>query len=723
MNIIFFARKTLLAQPGGDTVQALETIKALKKKGHNVLLILSASELNKEICSSKYDVIHSINLGRYVDQYHCYQIRKKHPQIRWVISSILVDYKNYELKRGIIWKHLPNQVQESIKIFLRAFLSKDRWPAIGLIFLRNPLLKFAWTADHIITTSSAEAKRIKKITGLGQSIKIISPGLEHLSVAEKTERSGYIVLGRIEGIKNQIEAINAWIILSKMGFKEPLTIVGDEGPNHKKYVESFKLAIKEAKKYGANVEWKTAIKREEVPALLAKTYAVIIPSLFETFGLTSIEGLQAKCQVILSENAESSKELEKDVFVCSPVAKEIVDSVLSSYKNPKKEASLDKYSWNKAAESLENIYSTPSRFIAFSGSRGMPNRYGGFEEMVDHISRRLADAGNRVWVSTSSKHSQPDYKYPGILRKFHWDPEWVIGPFAQFIYDWLSIKSINQWKPDSHITLGTTSSAPFLLWQKWFYSTYVAVHLDGIEWKRGKYSSSIRNYLKLSEKIAVKSSNIIISDNPGITDYCNENYEKPIHEISFGTEIHKALTKNELNVILREFGLIQNTYALIICRLVPENNVLEILTELIDETPVAVVGNWSTRYGQNILSLFQGNLNLIKIESEYDQNITQALRQGSSIYIHGHSVGGTNPGLLQAMAANCRIAAHDNVFNRSVLGSKGVYFSTTNSLLQKIWLNKQSINHDWTNELKSHDWNEITKKYFEVAEYLALKKP
>ena len=149
----------------------------------------------------------------------------------------------------------------------------------------------------------------------------------------------------------------------------------------------------------------------------------------------------------------------------------------------------------------------------------------------------------------------------------------------------------------------------------------------------------------------------------------------------------------------------------------------EILTELIDETPVAVVGNWSTRYGQNILSLFQGNLNLIKIESEYDQNITQALRQGSSIYIHGHSVGGTNPGLLQAMAANCRIAAHDNVFNRSVLGSKGVYFSTTNSLLQKIWLNKQSINHDWTNELKSHDWNEITKKYFEVAEYLALKKP
>ena len=105
MNVIFFARKTLLDQSGGDTVQVLETIKALKKRGHNVILILSVSKLNKEIRRSKYDVIHSINLGRYVDQYHCYQIRKKYPQIKWVISSILVDYKEYEIKRGFIWKY------------------------------------------------------------------------------------------------------------------------------------------------------------------------------------------------------------------------------------------------------------------------------------------------------------------------------------------------------------------------------------------------------------------------------------------------------------------------------------------------------------------------------------------------------------------------------------------------------------------------------------------
>ncbi|MDG1710028.1 MAG: DUF1972 domain-containing protein, partial [Schleiferiaceae bacterium] len=266
------------------------------------------------------------------------------------------------------------------------------------------------------------------------------------------------------------------------------------------------------------------------------------------------------------------------------------------------------------------------------------------------------------------------------------------------------------------------SSAPSLLWQKWFYRTNVAVHLDGIEWKRGKYSRIVRNYLKLSEQIAVKSSEIIISDNPGITDYCNMNYEKPIHEISYGTEIQKILNKEELNDILMKFGLIKDEYVLIICRLVPENNILEILTELIDETPIAIVGDWSTRYGQNIFNLFHGNLNFVKIESEYDPIITQALRQGSSIYIHGHSVGGTNPGLLQAMSADCKIVAHDNEFNRSVLGSKGIYFNTSNPLLKKIWRKRNSIDQDWKDQLKSHDWNKVTEKYTEVAEYLALKK-
>jgi len=723
VNVIFFARKTLLDQSGGDTVQVLETIKALKKRGHNVILILSVSKLNKEIRRSKYDVIHSINLGRYVDQYHCYQIRKKYPQIKWVISSILVDYKEYEIKRGFIWKYLPYQIQENIKVFLRALLSKDRWPAIRLIFSKNPLLKFTWTADHILTTTSVEAHRIKRITGLGNSVKVVPPGLEHLSVAKQKKRNGYVVLGRIEGIKNQIEAINAWKILHKRGFAEPLTIIGDEGSNHKKYTQAFKLAIKEAQNLGVKVSWKGAIKSEETSELLSKTYGVIIPSLFETFGLTSIEGLQAKCQVILSENAESSKELEKHVFLCMPAAEQIANSVLSAHKNPKENASLDKYSWHKAAEILENIYSVKTRFIALSGSRGMPNRYGGFEEMVDHVSRRLSDKGNRVWVSTSSKHPKPDYQYPGILRKFHWDPETLMGPFAQFIYDWISIRSINQWKPDSHITLGTTSSSPSLLFQKWFYRTNVAVHLDGIEWKRGKYSRIVRNYLKLSEQLAVKSSEIIISDNPGITDYCNRNYEKPIREISYGTEVQKKLNKEELHDILIKFGLRKDKYALIICRLVPENNILEILTELIDETPIAIVGNWSTRYSQNILNLFHGNLNFVQIESEYDPIITQALRQGSSIYIHGHSVGGTNPGLLQAMSADCKIVAHDNIFNRSVLGSKGVYFNTSYPALKKIWLKRNSIDQDWKDKLKTHNWNEITEKYAEVAEYLVLKKP
>ncbi|CAI8344120.1 MAG: D-inositol-3-phosphate glycosyltransferase [Owenweeksia sp. TMED14] len=721
MNILFFARKTLLKQPGGDSVQVLETIKALTSLGHNVKLILRSRDFVKETTKSEWDVVHSINLGRIVDQYLCYRYRKKNSRIRWIISSILVDYEKFESKRGVVWKYLPNHLKEFIKIFLRAIFSQDRYPSIGLISLKNPIMKFAWTADSLIATTSTESERIKKITGLGKSVQVISPGLEHLQITSNSNRKGYIVLGRIEGIKNQIAAVNAWRILSEKGFKESLTLIGDISINHKRYGKSVGRAIKKAKNSGAHIDWIPAVPKNELPGILSQTYAVIIPSLFETFGLTAIEGLQAKCQVILSENAESASELNKDVFLCSPTPEGIAKAVLIANEHPKNDANINNYSWKKAAKDLEIVYKKNNLFIAFSGSRGMPNRYGGYEEMVDHVSRRLSDLGNRVWVSTSSCHPEPYYAYPGIFRKTHWDPEKIFGSFSQFIYDWISLKSIKKWQPDAHITLGTTSSGLWLLWFSWILKNRVAVHLDGIEWKRGKYSPSVKKYLRLTESWAVKSSDSIISDNPGITQYCEEIYNKPLHEISYGAITPRPLLEEELTVLLDQFQLKKDAYALIICRLVPENNILEILNELLKESKVAVVGFWNTKYAKHILKFFKNNNNLISINSEFDPLKTQALRQGATLYVHGHSVGGTNPGLLQAMAASCRIAAHDNIFNRSILGDQGVYFNFHNEelSLKKIWFQRNSLNNDWNERLKIHNWDFIADKYYLVAKQLA----
>ena len=274
--------------------------------------------------------------------------------------------------------------------------------------------------------------------------------------------------------------------LSKVGFKEPLTIVGSKGINHKKYIRLLFKKIKEARKQGAIINYNEAIENEKLYALLSSNFAIIIPSLFETFGLTSIEGLNSQCQVILSKNAESSEELKDDTFVCSPDAKGIREAVLMALENPKKTSNLNKYSWRKAAENLEKLYENKTLIIAFSWSRGMPNKYGGYEELVDQVSRKLSESGNRIWVSTSSNHPDRKYLYPGVLRKFHWDPAKLFGSFSQIIYDWASIWSINRFKPDAHISLGTTSSGIIISIQKWVFNNPVAVHLDGLEWKRGK---------------------------------------------------------------------------------------------------------------------------------------------------------------------------------------------------------------------------------------------
>ena len=722
MNIIFFARKTLLDQPGGDTIQVQQTIKELKARGHLVKLVLSSKFLYQEIQGSSWDVIHSINLGRFADQYPCYRIRKKYPSIKWVISSVFVDYSQYERKRNFFWKYIPNNTREFLKMSLRGFLSRDRLPGFGLLLMKNPLIKFAWRADAIVSTTLKESNRIKKITGLGDSVQVIPPGVEHITPIPQKSRTGFLILGRLEGIKNQIEAVNAWIALSKLGFKEPLTIVGSKAINHKKYIRLLFKKIKEARKYGAIINYNEAVENKKLSVLLSSNFAIIIPSLFETFGLTSIEGLNSKCQVILSKNAESSEELKNDTFVCSPDAKGIEKAVLMALKNPKKTSDLNKYSWRKAAENLEKLYENKTLIIAFSGSRGMPNKYGGYEELVDQVSRKLSESGNRIWVSTSSYHPDRKYLHPGVLRKFHWDPAKLFGSFSQIIYDWTSIWSINRFKPDAHITLGTTSSGIIISIQKWIFNNPIAVHLDGLEWKRGKYGSLVRKYLKFSEWCAGKSSQLIISDNPGITKYSEENYKRPIYEISYGANKPESLVDKDLFEILNKYKLKQSEYALMISRLVPENHIIEVIGELISITKIVIVGNWSTSYGKMISKTYHENSNLIRIEGEYDQKILNVLRYGAGIYVHGHSVGGTNPGLLQAMASNCKIIAHDNIFNRSVMEDEGVYFELGNPSIKNFWLNKNSISQKWEDKLKHYRWEEVSNQYYLISRELAERR-
>ncbi len=711
MKVLFFARRTLHRQPGGDTVHVTQTLQALQAQGHHVQLVTETADLQRALQADSWDVLHSINLGRLADQYPCYAARKAHPQLKWAISTVWVDYRAYDRKRSLLLRFLPASWVDVAKMLGRALLSGDRWPSLGLLFLRQPLQKMAWSADVLFASTDREAARIRHATGLGASVRTVALGRDHLAVAPAApERRGWVVLGRVEGLKNQVAAVEAWILLKGRGFDAPLTLFGDAAPNHGRYVRKLLAALARAQALGVDVEWNPALEPSEVPQVLAARTGVLVPSLFETFGLTALEGLHAGCEVVLSSAAESASLLAPYVRTASPHAPALAEAVLAAHSALP--LPPDAFTWEAAATALAQGYGEAGHFIAFTGSRGMPNRYGGYEEMVDHVGRGLADQGHRVWISTSSAHPDRDYHYPGIRRARHLDPESWMGSAGQFIYDWISLRALKPWQPDAHFALGTTSSGPWLRWAFWRGRSPLAVHMDGLEWMRGKYSPAVRAYLRRAEAWATHGAQVLVSDNPGISTHL-QAYQLSIEEIAYGVEAPTPLSPESLTQTLEERGLTPGGYALLLCRLVPENNIDLALDALLDEGPVAVLGHWSNAYAQTLLQLFGAHPNFIRLQANFDPLYTQALRQGCRLYVHGHSAGGTNPGLLQAMAAGCRISAHDNVFNRAVLGPKASYFTRPSDLVN-AWKNAEDL-PTFTSESTHYSWPTVTQAYADLA--------
>ena len=710
MKVLLFARKSLLTQRGGDTVQVEQSLTALTQLKHEVHLCTDAALLPSMIAQHSIEVLYTFNLGRLADQMACLRVRQGHPKLIWVIASIWIDYGAYEKQRAAFWSLLPSGILEWLKTCFRAGQGRDNWPPLSTLRWHQALHRVAWAADAILCTTSTEQKRVRKAFNLGPTVHVMSPGLEQLHSKQgqqlTKQRKGWLVIGRIEGIKNQVQAAKAWGQLAQRGSEALLTFMGDQAPNHSKHSKAFRQAIDQAKHHGAKIQWLSAGTARDVSEALSQAEGVIIPSLFETFGLVAIEALAKGCKVILSNNAESAKELEPYVALCNPEAEGIAAAFSQADFSSKKPFDASNYQWLKSASQLEGIVKHCQPFVAISGSRGLPNRHGGYEEMVEHVAKGLADQGFRVLVSTSSAHPVKQWAYPGIDRRMHWDPEPLIGSIAQFIYDAISLRHIARTQPDAHLTLGTTTSAPLLPLAG---KIPLAVHMDGLEWMRGKYRPLTQAYLRKAEQWAAHRATVIVSDNPGISEHI-KSYPTRIEEIAYGVHAIARVDDSKAEAILKDLHLRAEDYALILCRIEPENNLDMALQALLPSCHVAVVGNWATSHGKQLKKTYQDHPHFLPIDATYDSEVTQSLRQGCRLYVHGHSAGGTNPGLLQAMAAGCPIAAHDNPFNRHVLGVNGSYFNNE-TFLHSLYTQSKSLQTDYSSQLISYQWSAVIDDY------------
>ena len=365
-----------------------------------------------------------------------------------------------------------------------------------------------------------------------------------------------------------------------------------------------------------------------------------------------------------------------------------------------------------------------SKTVAVVGIQGLPAKYGGFETMVENIIGENCTDGVEYTVFGSGKdmvdtRDLKEYKN----AKLRYVDSFTANGAQSILYDIVSLLKCIGKRYDVVLVLGV-SGCIFLPVFRLFYRGKLIVNIDGLEHRRAKWGKFAKWFLKLSEKCAVKVADVIVSDNAAIQDYVTETYGKHSEMIAYGgDQALREVDEERQKEILDKFGLEKGRYAFAVCRIEPENNchvTLEAFAGMEkDENPLLkklmFVGNWSrSAYGHKMMAMYEKYNNILIHTPIYDLDTLYVLRSNAGVYVHGHSAGGTNPSLVEAMQFPVPVVAYDCVYNRETTHNKAMYFKDADSLAEHL--------HDEQNysaiglamqeiAKKEYLWGVIAKKY------------
>jgi len=324
--------------------------------------------------------------------------------------------------------------------------------------------------------------------------------------------------------------------------------------------------------------------------------------------------------------------------------------------------------------------------LAILGTRGIPARYGGFETFAEKLAIGLCERGFDVTVFCEFVESSAPETFQGVRLRYI--PTLSVGPLQTILYD-LRCLWAARGEYDFVYMLGY-GAAPFCLIPR-LWGTEMWINPDGLEWARAKWGLVAKTYFRLMEWTSLRVANRIIADAEAIASSLSSRHGKlrSCTVIPYGCEVIDVPPRPEP---LSEWSLAPQDYYLIVCRLEPENHVLEILKAFQrshSNKQLLVVGNYlnGTSYVSQLRTVKDPRIRMIG--TVYDPGKLTCLRYHSFAYMHGHSVGGTNPSLLEAMGCGNLIFAHDNPFNRETIGLCGLFFKNIHELTQLI---------DWADE-------------------------
>ncbi|ALO67793.1 glycosyl transferase [Arthrobacter alpinus] len=361
------------------------------------------------------------------------------------------------------------------------------------------------------------------------------------------------------------------------------------------------------------------------------------------------------------------------------------------------------------------------------GTRGVPAAYGGFETAIEEIGKRLVARGHSVTVYCR-KGNEPRLREHEGMKLVH------LPSIRAKVVETLSHTAISvlhacaRGKPDVAFVFNAANS-PFVP-ALHLRAIPTAVHVDGLEWLRGKWGSAGRRYYRFAESFAVRTADAIIADAQGIADYYEYEFGVSSHLLRYGSPILNLPSDTKLESL----SVSSKKFHLVVARFEPENNVEMIVRGYHASNaklPLVVVGSapYSASYTNQIEEIAKNDERIRLLGGVWDQDLLDQLYAHALTYLHGHSVGGTNPSLLRAMGAATAVCAFDVVFNREVLGDLGQFFCTPSDVTQFV-SSAESSPHDQVElgdqiqrrAARLFNWDDVALGYEGLARDLAAGK-
>lgn len=311
---------------------------------------------------------------------------------------------------------------------------------------------------------------------------------------------------------------------------------------------------------------------------------------------------------------------------------------------------------------------TDTKSVAIIGTRGYPSYYGGFETAVRRLAPYLADHGWKVRVYSRPMQisSNKEHIQEGIESTTTWGVD--SRSFSTLSYGASATMHAIVHRPDVALYMNVANGIylPPMRWMR----IPTAINVDGMEWLRGKWGIAARTLFRIGARLSARSGASLIFDSKEIARLWGELFGVAGTFIPYGGDV--------LPDVPPPTGLSRRGYVLVVARFVPENSIdvfFEAIRRMPASTPVVMIGNstFGDRLDQTASDMARRRKLFRWIRHVEDDRLLHAYWNNAGVYFHGHTVGGTNPALVQAMASGAPILAVDTAFNHEVLGEDGVF--------------------------------------------------